>query len=105
MTQLESGQIKRFRGTSDAPKPGERVDFSLDEGRATRAVVPPVGSTYTEIDTGRRFIWTAENKWVRQQQTVEELLNAQIDLLTRILERLDATHRGHEEYLWEEEIL
>jgi len=99
MTQLEAGAIHRYRGPSTAPKPGVRADEETGTIQ-----LPPVGSTFTETDTGRRFIWTREGQWERQEQTVETLLADLLDVNERILARLDATHRGHEEHLWEEEV-
>jgi len=100
MTQLETG-AKRFRGYSTEEKPGIRADISTGiEIDGT----PPVGSVFTEIDTGKRFVWSESGSWVRQEQTVEELLAQQIALMEQILARLDATHRGHEEYGWGEEV-
>jgi len=89
--QLET-TTKRFRGLSTDEKP------ELDLSGA-----PPVGSVFTEIDTGERFVWVGS--WRRQEQTIETLLSDLIDVNLQILETLAATQRGHEEYLWENEVL
>ena len=84
--QLET-TIQRFRGLSTDEKPiGPR----------------PVGATFTEIDTGARYVWTGE-EWLRQEQTIEGFLAELIDGNALILAELATIRRGHEEYLWEAE--
>jgi len=96
MAVQTEAQTKRYRGLSTDAKPGlEREDGQRDR-------VPPVGSVFTEIDTGARYTFTDSGTWTRMQQTVERLLTQQLDVMEQILSRLDATHRGHEEFLWEE---
>ena len=95
--QLESGQIQRFRGLSTESKPGTRAE---EIGQPLQ--LPPVGSTFTEIDTGARFVWRADG-WIRQEQTIESLLERLIIVNEQVLETLAATQRGHAEYLWENE--
>jgi hypothetical protein len=90
--QLETN-TKRFRGLSTDLKPGHETEAK-----------PPVGSVFTETDTGERYIWTGSWPWVRQEQTIEGLLNELIEVNQQILNVLSATHRGHEEYLWEENV-
>lgn len=97
--QLETN-IKRFRGLSTDVKPGhhdhERTGDSLQS--------IPVGSVFTEVDTGKRYVWCGSWPWERQNQTVETLLADLIDVGERILQTLQVTHRGHEEHLWEEDV-
>lgn len=98
--QLETS-IKRFRGLSTDLKPGH--------DRGGRAITEPVqtipsGSVFTETDTGKRFIWRGSWPWVRQEQTIEGLLEQLIEVNVQMLKRLSATHRGHEEYLWGNEV-
>lgn len=98
--QLETS-IKRFRGLSTDLKPGHDRD-----GRAKTEPIQtmPVGSVFTETDTGRRFIWRGSWPWERQEQTIEGLLERLIDVNEQILKQLTTTHRGHEEHLWEENV-
>jgi len=95
--QLEAHTL-RWRGLSTDRKPG--VYREREGGEIQR---PPVGSVFTEIDTGRRYVWTASGAWERQEQTVEALLERLIETNLRILETLAATQRGHEEYAWGQE--
>lgn len=87
--QLEQAHA-RFSGLSTDEKPGRSESVSI-------------GSVFVETDTGKRFVWQGSWPWVRQEQTIEDLLERLIDVNTQILEVLSATQRGHEEYLWEEE--
>jgi len=96
--QLETN-TKRFRGLSTDTKPGRDAEAI---GQLIQR--PPVGSVFTETDTGERYIWNGTWPWVRQEQTVETMLEELIEVNQQILARLDATHRGHEEYLWEEDV-
>lgn len=98
--QLETSN-KRYRGLSTDLKPGHDRD-----GRAKTEPVQtiPVGSVFTETDTGKRFIWRGSWPWVRQEQTIEEILERLIEVNSQILQTLSATQRGHEEYLWENEV-
>ncbi len=96
--QLETN-IKRFRGLSTDVKPGHDRD-AIGEQLQT----PPVGSVFTETDTGRRFIWRGSWPWIRQEQTIEGILERLIEVNTQILKMLSASHRGHEEYLWGNEV-
>lgn len=97
--QLEAGAIKRFRGLSRDPKPGR---FPQAVGEEMQ--YPPVGSVFTEIDTGARYIWRGSWPWVRQEQTVEALLQELIEVSHSILQTLAATQRGHEAYDWDTEV-
>ena len=97
--QLET-TTQRFRGLSTDVKPAL---YSKEVGE--KLSPPPIGSVFTETDTGRRFVWTGSWPWVRQEQTIETLLSDLIDVNLQILETLSATQRGHEEYLWENEVL
>ena len=97
MAVQTEAQTQRYRGLSSDAKPG----LERESGQPQK--VPPVGSVFTEIDTGRRYTYTDSGSWVRMQQTVERLLLQQLDVMEQILARLDATHRGHEEFLWEED--
>lgn len=90
--------LKRFRGLSSDTKPGierEAVGQPLQ--------FPPEGSTFTELDTGRRYVYHGRT-WILQPQTLEAMLEIMITLQLQVLEVLRATHRGHEEYLWEDEV-
>ncbi|NQT41294.1 MAG: hypothetical protein HQ581_27650 [Planctomycetes bacterium] len=99
MAYTSEGAITRFRGLSTDTKPGH------DRAAVGEPLqLPRVGSTFTETDTGARYIWTGSWPWVRQDQTIEPLLAQLIDLNQQILAQLAATHRGHEEHLWEEEV-
>ena len=61
----ESGTgIKRFRGLSTDDKPGVD-DLGIDRA---------FGSIFTELDTGAKYVWGG-NVWVRQEQTIETLIN------------------------------
>ena len=91
--------ISRFRGLSTDEKPGrtaenigEEIDF------------PRVGSIFTEIDTGNRYVWTGSWPWVRQDQTIEGMLALLIDVNQQVLSTLDAVKRGLEQHTWGEEI-
>jgi len=95
--QLEAHTV-RYRGLSTDLKPGHSRE---PEGGPIQR--PPVGSVFTETDTGKRYIWTGSWPWVRQEQTVEALLVELIETNLRILEVLAATQRGHEEYAWGQE--
>ncbi|HUX15241.1 MAG TPA: hypothetical protein VMW52_02145 [Phycisphaerae bacterium] len=95
--QLEAHTL-RWRGLSTDRKPG--VYREPEGGEIQR---PPVGSVFTEIDTGKRYVWTGSGAWERQEQTVEALLERLIETNLQILKRLAATQRGHEEYLWGQE--
>ena len=90
--------IQRFRGLSTDEKPGRTKDA---EGPINKI---PSGSVFVETDTGARYIWRGSWPWVRQEQTIEPLLEQWIDVNTQVLETLKATHRGHETYLWEDEV-
>ena len=58
---LEAGAIKRFRGLSTDEKPGVGEAFG-------------VGSTFTELDTGDRYIWRGKGEpWALQTQTIETM--------------------------------
>lgn len=94
MAVTQEHAIKRLRGLSTDTKPG----------RAEMATPLPVGSVFTEIDTGKRFVWSGSWPWVRHEQTIEGVIADLIDVNERILARLDATHRGHEEHTWEEDV-
>ena len=70
---LEAGAIKRFRGLSTDEKPGVGEAFG-------------VGSTFTELDTGDRYIWRGEGEpWVRQTQTIETMFAELMDINSEIL--------------------
>ncbi len=90
---------KRFRGLSTDEKPGR---FPLEPGDPVGEI--PVGSIFTEEDTGSRYTWIGSWPWVRQEQTIEPLLAEVIEGNKRILALLAATHRGHEEHLWERDV-
>ena len=83
------GSIQRFRGLSTDTKPEEDVK---------------TGSVFTEVDTGARYVWTGSRPWIRQEQTIEALLNALLEVEEEILAVLKATHHGNEEHIWEEEV-
>jgi len=89
--------INRYRGLSTDAKPGR------DAEDAGGLQTPPVGSVFTETDTGARFIWPGSWPWVRQKQTIEAYLALLIDTNAQILETLNAIYRGHAQYLWEDE--
>ena len=88
----------RFRGLSTDQKPGA---FTEADGLPVQKM--PIGSVFTESDTGRRYAWDG-NEWIRLEQTIEALLETLIASNTDILAMLKATHRGHEEHLWEETV-
>lgn len=90
--------ILRWRGLSTDTKPE-----SYRETRTSPLESPPEGSTFTETDTGKRWVWH-NGGWEHQEQTVETALAAQTEVLTQMLAVLRATHRGHEEYGWEHEV-
>tara|TARA_Y100000310_G_C20450080_1_gene700275 strand:+ start:121 stop:465 length:345 start_codon:yes stop_codon:yes gene_type:complete len=93
--QLESGSgIKRFRGLSTDPKPkvGTILEDShlLEEGPAE--VTIKVGSVFTEVDTGARYIWNGL-AWVRQEQTLEAILediSSQMGEMIELLKHIQA---------------
>ena len=95
--QLEHAHA-RYTGLSTDEKPGRNAEEVGGEYQR-----PTIGSVFVETDTGKRFVWLGSWPWVRQEQTIESLLERLIDVNTKILEVLAATQRGHEEYLWEEE--
>lgn len=90
--------IKRYRGLSTDQKPGVFPDIAGDPLQ-----VQPEGSTFTEIDTGRRFIFHS-GAWTVQPQTLEALLLESIELQREILATVKATHEGHEFYDWERQV-
>jgi len=92
-------RIKRFRGLSTDTKPGR---FTEEVGGPVGEI--PVGSVFTEVDTGERFVWGGSWPWVRQDQTIEVILNDLIEVNLQILAVVEATHKGHEEHLWEDEV-
>ena len=55
--------IKRFEGFSSDIKPGIERQRD-DEGTPTPLQIPPVGSTFLECDTGKRFVWMGSWPWV-----------------------------------------
>ena len=63
-----------------------------------------VGSVFTETDTGERYVWTGSWPWVRQEQTIETMLDDLTNVNLQILQTLKTIQRGHEEYLWHEEV-
>ena len=87
--------IKRFRGLSTDTKPTR-----LDEDKTPL----PVGSVFTEEDTGHRYKWDGSWPWVRQEQTIETMFSELVDLHRETLSVLKATHQGHEEYTWGETV-
>ena len=91
--------IQRFRGLSTDEKPG-RTRGTAD-GPINQI---PVGSVFVETDTGARYVWRGSWPWVRQEQTIEPLLERLIDVQTQVLETLRATQRGHVEWLWEKPV-
>jgi len=88
----------RYTGLSTDEKPGLHAETIGGEYQR-----PATGSVFVETDTGARYVWLGSWPWVRQEQTIETLLERLIDVNTQILEVLSATQRGHEEYLWNEE--
>ena len=90
--------IKRYRGLSTDQKPGVFPD-----ARGEDTQKPFEGSTFTEIDTGRRFIYHGA-EWTLQPQTLETLLIESISLQREILAVLKATHQGHELFDWSESV-
>ena len=96
---LETGAIKRFRGLSTDEKPGR---VALAVGDPVGEI--PVGSVFTEIDTGARFVWGGSWPWVRQEQTIEALLNDLAEIGRETLAYIKAIHKGHEDHSWEEEV-
>ena len=94
--RLETGALKRYRGLSTDEKPG-RVANAIGDKLQT----PPVGSVFTETDTGARYIWQGDWPWVRQEQTVEALLCELIETTQAVQTELQAIRRGQEEYVWE----
>ena len=98
--QLETSN-KRFRGLSSDLKPGHDRD---GRSKSEPAQTIPVGSVFTETDTGKRFVWQGSWPWVRQEQTIEDLLERLIEVNVQVLGQLSTTHRGHEEYLRENDV-
>ena len=96
--QLEN-TTKRFRGLSTDRKPGCDADVI---GEPLQRI--PAGSVFTEIDTGRRYLWPGSWPWVLQEQTVEVLLRDLIEVNERMLDVLEKTKFGHEAYLWGETV-
>ena len=90
--------IQRWRGLSTDTKPE-----SYRETREGPLNVPREGSTFTETDTGKRFVWH-DGTWERQEQTVETALEEIGNVLRDILAVIHATHNGHEEYTWGEAV-
>ena len=91
--------VKRFRGLSTDEKPGH---FREAIGEAVQAI--PVGSVFTEVDTGERYVWGGSWPWVRQEQTIESVLADLVASNEAILAVLRTTHLGHERHLWEREV-
>lgn len=90
--------IQRWRGLSTDTKPE-----SFRETRDGPLRIPREGSSFTETDTGKRFVWH-DGGWERQEQTVETALMEIKDVLNNILGVIQATHTGHEEHTWGEEV-
>ncbi len=101
MAVQKEATIDRFRGLSTDEKPGLS---RTGEGDERKLVLPRVGSTFTETDTGKRYVWTGSWPWIRQEQTIEPLLEQLIELNQRTLDVLAATHAGHEDHLWERDV-
>lgn len=98
MAVTYENSIKRYRGLSTDQKPGVFPDaVGLETQR------PPDGSTFTEIDTGRRHVYHS-GEWKLQPQTIEALLLESIELQREILAQLKSTHLGHELHLWSTEV-
>ena len=93
---LETGATKRYRELSTDEKPGRKANVIGD-----LLQTPPVGSVFTETDTGARYIWQGDWPWVRQEQTVETLLFELTETSRAVLAELQAIRRGHEEFAWE----
>ena len=98
MAVTREGTIHRFRGLSTDQKPGL---FPNEIGEELQT--PPDGSTFTESDTGRRYVYRGR-EWVRQEQTIEPLIEELIAVTRDVLAVVTATHKGHEEHLWEEDV-
>ncbi len=95
MAVVLEATIKRFRAFSWDAKP-----LLPDEGEPPI----PVGSTLTEKDTGDRYVWTPTGQWELQAQTIETMFSELMDINRAMLVVLRATHRGHEEHDWEDEV-
>ena len=96
--QLEK-HVNRYRGLSTDQKPGR---FRGPDGNKPSGI--PVGSVFTETDTGKRFVWTVSKEWARQEQTVETLLGDLVDINSKILDELKITRAGHQEFSWGDEL-
>ncbi len=84
---LESGtSISRWRGLSSDPKP-QFAD--VDDSTPIREM-----SVFRELDTGRQFIWTDDQGWVRQNQSVETLLMDVVERLDISIELQQQAMRG-----------
>ena len=87
--------IKRFRGLSTDQKPGHFAPAC----EVLQAV--PVGSVFTEIDTGQRYVWGGAWPWVRQEQTIDARFDDLYSVLHELLNVAKATRRGNEAHLWD----
>ena len=83
---------RQWRGFSTDAKPIEEPPSG-----------PGEADTLVEIDTGKRFV-RHNGTWLRQEQTIESLLQELIELNREALAVLQATHSGHEEHLWQSEM-
>ena len=63
-----------------------------------------IGSQFTELDTGQRYVWGGAWPWVRQEQTIEVLFAELMDVNQQILAYLKATHKGNELHSWGEDV-
>ena len=97
MAVTSEGASKRYRGLSTDIKPGR-----TRPGDGAPERTPPVGSTFTETDTGARFVWTGSWPWERQEQTIEPLLRDINESIQELVSQMATIIRGHEEHLWEE---
>ena len=89
MVTNETGSgIQHFRGFSHDVKPGL---FSEQQdglgGIEILEVTIKAGSTFTERDTGRKYIWDGQ-AWIQQEQTIEVFIQELQQTMLEVLDEL-----------------
>ena len=88
-----------YEGLSTDEKPGLSP---LATGEAVPKI--PLNSKFRATDTDERWIWHGSWPWVREEPTLEATLRKLVDLTQDLVNIQAATHKGHEEHLWEEDV-
>ena len=88
-----------YHGDSDDVKPGR-------ESTTTDNTVEqiPIGSLFIERDTGDKYEWDGYWPWRYIGRTMEAMAADLVAATAELVKVAKATHRGHEEYTWENEV-